>query len=154
MSYVVTPLLDKTDTKTRLRQHALLMLGVASALAGISLTINGALKDLPRTLITGMVLIIVGIALHFLAARAIQVFETSYKGHPVRFNNSPLTAERLFIDGQQVARGGFGFAMRLEGTIPAGDGAGDKIVATSVAGFTRFRCRIEAQTATETSKRR
>lgn len=147
MTHLVTPLLDETDTRMRIRQHALLMLGVASALAGISLTINGALKDVPRTLITGIVLIVIGVALHFLAARSIQRFETSYKGHSVRFTNSPLTAERLFIDGQQVARGGFGFLMRLEGKIPAGEGAGDKIVATSEARLTHFRCRIEAQAA-------
>jgi hypothetical protein len=147
MSYQVTPLLDETDTKTRVRQHALLMLGVAASLAGVSLTINGALTDVPRTLITGLVLLLLGIALHFVAARTIQLFETSYKGHRVRFTNNPLTAERLFIDGQQVARGGFGFVMRLEGMIPAGDGAGDKIIATSEARLTHFRCRIEAQAA-------
>lgn len=148
MSYVVTPLLDQTDRSARLRQHALLILGVGFALAGISFAIQGAFKDLPRTLTVGLVLLVIGIALHFLAARTIQLFETAYKGHRIRFTNNPLTAERLYIDEALVARGGFGFTMRLEAAIPSGHGGGDRIVVTSVAGFTSFRCRIEAQRST------
>jgi len=149
MRYVVTYLLDETDRSTRLRQHALLLLGVGFSVAGITLIISGTVKGLPRTLTTGIVLLVIGIALHFLAARTVQLFETDYKGHRIRFTNNPLTAERLYIDDALVARGGFGFVMRLEAMIPSGQNEGDRIVATSEARFTSFRCRIEAQTSAE-----
>jgi hypothetical protein len=72
------------------------------------------------------------------------VWTVDYKGHQIRFDNYPCLAERLFIDGTQVARGGFGVAMVLRGRIPGGDGAGDEIVAASSAGVRRFSCRITA----------
>lgn len=145
MSQLTTPLLDATDTRQRVRQHILLLVGTADVLLGVAFLLRGALGQGPVVLIVGLALLLPGIAVFVMASRTLQQFETTYKGHRIRFTNSPLTAERLYIDERQVDRGGFGLTMHLEGTIPSGDGAGDTIVATSTAGFTSFRCRIEAR---------
>jgi hypothetical protein len=91
------------------------------------------------TAVVGVVLIVVSL-LHAVS------WEVSYKGHRIRFQNHPCLAERLFIDGLLVDRGGFGVMMTLRGTIQGGDGAGDRITATSRAGLWSFSCRIVAET--------
>jgi hypothetical protein len=144
MSYTMTPLLDETDTRVRARQFVFLLFGSAATIAGMSLTIRGALGNVPRELIGGLVVMLAGVALFVVAGRYVQLFETSYKDHRIRFTNCPYTGERLYIDDKLVARGGLGFVLRLEGPIPSGGGAGDRIVATSEAGLQRFRVRIEA----------
>lgn len=74
-------------------------------------------------------------------------WDVTYKGHRIRFQNYPCLAERLFIDGIVVDRGGIGIVMTLHGTIQGGDGAGDRIMALSYAGFSKFSCRIVAEPA-------
>jgi hypothetical protein len=89
---------------------------------------------------------IVGVALVVGSLLHVVSWEVTYKGHTIRFQNHPCLAERLFIDGVLVDRGGFGITMTLRGTIQGGDGAGDRITATSVAGLWSFSCRIVAET--------
>jgi len=90
------------------------------------------------------VAVVVGVAL-ILASLACPISWTVlYKGHQIRFDNYPCIAERLFIDGVLVDRGGFGVVMTLRGRIAGGDGGGEQIVATSRAGLVAFTCRIVA----------
>lgn len=70
-----------------------------------------------------------------------------YKGHQIRFENDPFRGEALFIDGAPCGRGKMGISNTLSGVIASGNGAGDRIVAESEAGFLAFRCRITADTA-------
>lgn len=49
--------------------------------------------------------------------------------------------------GPPVVRGGLGVRFTLAGTIERGEGAGDRIVATSEARLTTFHCRIVAEPA-------
>ncbi|MCI0724960.1 MAG: hypothetical protein L0338_39250, partial [Acidobacteria bacterium] len=67
-------------------------------------------------------------------------WEVPYKGHTIRFENHPWNGERLYIDGELVARGGLGIRMVMQATLKSGDGAGDSIEAVSVAGLFGFRC--------------
>jgi hypothetical protein len=90
---------------------------------------------------------IAGVALIVLPLRHVIGWDVSYKGHAIRFENDPCSAERLLIDGQLVDRGGVGLHLELSGTITSGAGAGDVIMATSHAGLPTFHCRIVALSA-------
>jgi hypothetical protein len=89
---------------------------------------------------------VVGVVLVVAALLYAVSWEVSYKGHRILFRNHPCLAERLYIDGVLVDRGGLGVTMTLRGTIQSGDGAGDRITATSIAGLWSFSCRIVAET--------
>ena len=128
-------LLEATDTIRRGLQHGALLGGfILLALGGSS-----ALHS-PAALNIGMIGL--GVGLIALAAVVKQIWELEYKGHRIRFENSAIWAEKLFIDGELVARGGFGYRMELRGDIKRGDGMGDQIIARSGAGLLRFKCRI------------
>ena len=71
-----------------------------------------------------------------------QRWELEYKGHHVRFENSPLTGERLYLDGGLVSRGGVGMKMELRAPIRVGDGAGEEIMALVDVGILHIRLRI------------
>jgi hypothetical protein len=92
----------------------------------------------------GWAAVAVGLGLVVLAGAVRQRWEIAYKGHRVRFENGALTAERLYIDDELAARGGFGFRMEMRGMIRTSDGVGDQIMVLSEAGLFRFRCRIIA----------
>src|SRR5262249_18818092 len=78
-------------------------------------------------------------------------WETPYKGRTLRFENSLLTAESLFVDGVRIARGLFVFGIRLgfrreiRGTVPDGPGAGDEIRAKATRGIGFYRCEMYAR---------
>lgn len=145
MSYVVTPLLDETDTSQRVRQHALILGGIVDMFLGLALA-TGMVSYNPVVRIGGVAIIAGGVALVLLASRIRQRWEVEHEGHHIRFENDPIFGEKLFIDEHLVARGGLGFSKRLEGDVRSGAGAGDRIVALSEARVTSFRCRIEAHT--------
>lgn len=146
MSYVVTPLLDETDTGQRMRQHVLIFGGILDMVIGLALA-SGMVSYNPVVRVAGVAVIAGGVAMVLLASRIRQRWQVGYEGHRIRFENDPIFGERLFIDDHLVARGGLGFSRRLEGDIQSGPAAGDRIVALAEARFTSFRCRIEAHTA-------
>ncbi|MCA9260672.1 MAG: hypothetical protein KDA61_15775, partial [Planctomycetales bacterium] len=74
-----------------------------------------------------------------------QVFETTYKGHTIRLDNTSLWAERLYLDDGLVRKGGFGSKMEFRFPIKAGDGLGDEIVVWFDAQSTSCRCRIQVE---------
>lgn len=59
--------------------------------------------------------------------------------HQIR--KQPITAQKLYLDGGPVARGGVGMKMELRAPIRAGEGVGRGIVALVDAGFREFRLR-------------
>jgi hypothetical protein len=142
VSYVVTPLLDETDTRQRARQHILILAGLVDMFIGVALAV-GIVTYNPLVRIAGVAVVAGGVAVVLLASRVRQRWEVEYRGHTIRFENDPIFGEKLFIDDHLVARGGLGFSKRLEGDIPSGP-AGHRIVALSEARLASFRCRIEA----------
>jgi hypothetical protein len=68
-----------------------------------------------------------------------------YKGRAVRVELSALGSERLTVDGARVAGCGWGFTFQeLQGTVPAGPGAGDKLRVLGQYGFLTPTCRLFA----------
>ena len=134
-------LLAATDTKRRLLQHGAMLGGVALLVAA------GVLVNMPDSLSVTLAAILLGLVLFIVAAGIKQRWEVSHKGHPIRFENNPILGEKLFIDGELVARGKLGYRSETRGDIKAGDGVGDQIIARSEAGFLDFRCRITVEPA-------
>jgi serine/threonine protein kinase len=134
-------LLDQTDQVRRTTQNLGLLTGAFLLLVGIIVMIST--YPSPWSWLGGACLGVAAVA--FLTAGSQkQRWETVYKNHRIVFENSVLAAERLFIDDVAVSRGGFGRRMELQGVIPAGEGAGDRIVAWTEAGFTIYRLRLFA----------
>jgi hypothetical protein len=135
-------LLDETDTRRRILQHALILDGL------LLLLIAGALiKTTDNLMLPGGIVLTVGLVSLLLAFFIKQRWTVPYKGHVIRFENDALRGERLFIDDDLVAKGGLGVRMVLQGSIKQGAGTGDRITAVSEAGLLRFRCRITATPA-------
>lgn len=132
-------LLDVTDTTRRRWQHGLVVAGV-----GVLLFAKAAAdRGLPMLVL----LMLAGFALFGIAATIKQRWSVSYKGHDVRYENNPLSGERLFIDTQPTAKGKLGYRSEMRSVIANGDGAGDTIVVHTEAGLFAFRCRITARPA-------
>lgn len=85
------------------------------------------------------------VALLTLTAGVKQRWDTEYKEHYIRFENSPVFAESLYLDGGLVARGGVGQKMELRAPIRVGEGTGSEIVALVDARFLSFRLRLFVQ---------
>ena len=135
-----TVLLDTHETRRRLLQNALPMLGGALILAGIAIMVPPV-----RATGQGMVGLVLGVALLAWSPRVLVRWDLQYKGHAIRFENSVLFGERLYIDGVRITKGMLGYRKTLQGVIRDGDGAGDRITAESEAGLTIFRLRILAE---------
>lgn len=145
MSYLVTQLLDETDTGQRAKQHMLILAGLLDMFLGVALAV-GMVSYSPIVRVAGLAIIAGGVFMVLLASRIRQRWEVEYRGHKIRFENEPIFGEKLFIDDRLAARGGLGFSRRLEGDIQSGPAAGERIVALSDARLTSFRCRIEVHT--------
>jgi hypothetical protein len=135
-----TLLLEVADTRQRPIQTIVPMAGVLLGAAGVAMWVRAGGGPSVRAVSST----VIGIALIAASLRSVIAWDVTYKGHVIRFQNDPCFAERLFIDGQLVARGGVGLLMVLSGTIPSGEGAGETIRATSRAGLVSFSCRIVA----------
>jgi len=144
-SAVVTELLDATDTVQRFRQNALLLASMLLVLASVAMVTTGVLSHQSSLVGPGLGSLALAALFLRLASRAMQRWELTHKGHRIRFENSALFGEKLFIDDVRVATGGFGWNLRLQGVISSGDGAGEQIVACVEARISSFRCRIEAR---------
>jgi hypothetical protein len=135
-----TLLLEAADSRRRLIQTLLPITGTLLGAAGVAMWVRaggGPSVIAFSSTVVGIVLIVVSL-------RTVIAWDVSYKGHAIRFQNDPCSGERLYIDGQLVARGGVGLVMVLSGTIPSGEGAGETIRADSRAGVLSFSCRIAA----------
>src|SRR5262245_18812981 len=85
---------------------------------------------------------VIGLALIALGGFERQRWDVPYKDRTIRFENSPFTGERLYVDGVRIAKSCFGGLRELRGTIPDGPGAGDEVQALCEAGLFYFKCRI------------
>jgi hypothetical protein len=133
-------LLDASDSRRRLLQQGLPLAGAGLLLCGIGVLVSSA----GRGWLVGGVLITLGVLAVAAAPALLVSWEVDYKGHRIRFENSPVFGERLFIDGERISDGPLGYAKTLRGVIRSGDGAGERITAQSTAGLFQFRCRIVA----------
>lgn len=71
-----------------------------------------------------------------------KVWNTTYKGHPIRIENGWFSGERLIVDGEtQDEQRGFAFRSQLTGRIRSGDGEGEPI-RVSLGGWLAISCHI------------
>lgn len=139
-------ILDVTDKRTRLRQLLSMMaVGVLTG-SGVALLILDA-----GPTAAGWLTIASALALTAFTATVKQRWDTEYKGHHIRFENSPVLAESLYLDGGLVARGGVGRKMELRAPIRAGEDAGTEIVALVDARSLSFRLRLFVQSPNQAS---
>ncbi len=130
-------LLEATDRRKRLLQHGALLAGTALGLPGIALgAFEPALFPLGMAMLGGAIILLV---VSFLIR---QRWTVTYCGHEIRFENSVIVFQSLWIDGVLAARGGFGFRIELRAIIPRGEGAGEEVVVLAEPGLFAFHCRI------------
>lgn len=134
-------LLEASNTGRRLLQQGLALVGAGLLVSGIVVLATG--HGVARGL--GLSAMVVGAGLLVAASLVLVRFEVDYAGHPIRFENSVVFGERLVIDGERVTGGALGYRKVLEGTIRKGSRAGTRIRAESVAGLTRFRCKLTVE---------
>jgi hypothetical protein len=133
----VKKLLDVTDRRTRLLQFALM------GGSGVLVAMGVSLLRVDRFPMAFAIAMMVGAGLLFVVTAGIkQRWEIEYRGHRVRFENSPVFGERLFLDAGLVAKGGVGMKMEMRAPIRVGEGAGEVIVALVDAGLRDFRLRL------------
>ena len=130
-------LLDAVDRRARFLQNGLAFGG--SAL----LVVSAALIRRHGVAANGLIVLAAGIVAIVAGLFPRQRWHVEYRGHRIRFENGPTTAEQLFVDDQLVGHGGFGVERRMETTLLEGD----RIVAISHAGLFSFGGRILAYPA-------
>lgn len=129
-----------TDRRTRLRQQLSIIVSGVLIGSGVSFLFSNAGPE-----VAGWLTIASALALIAFTATIKQRWETEYKGHQIRFENSPVLAESLYLDGGLVARGGVGRKMELRAPIRAGEDTGGEIVALVDAKTWSFRLRLFVQ---------
>lgn len=130
-------ILDVTDSRIRPLQG--LCLAISGGLTGLAASIG---MNSGGSLIPAIVAGVVGLGLLVVAASIKQRWEILYRGHKIRFENSPVMAERLYLDDGLVARGGLGSKMEMRAPIRVGEGVGEEVMALSDAGMLKVRLRI------------
>lgn len=132
-----TVLLDAVDRRVRALQHVTILLGIFLLFTGGAIAMRQGAG--PRALAAlGAGLVVIASAMF-----ARQRWEVEYRGHRIRFENGPTTAEQLFVDGRLVGRGGFGRVRTIATVLPSGE----RITAVSRADLLSFGCRIVARAA-------
>jgi hypothetical protein len=136
-----TLLLDAHETGRRLLQNGLPLLGGALLLAGVAVMVAPT-----HAYGQGITALVLGFGLLLWCPTVLLRWDVEYKGHAIRFENSVVFGERLYIDGTRITKGPLGYRKTLQGAIRGGDGDGERITAESEAGLTIFRVRIVADT--------
>ncbi|MFL5328217.1 MAG: serine/threonine-protein kinase [Gemmataceae bacterium] len=86
-----------------------------------------------------------------------QHWETIYKGHRIIFEGGMTGISawlrgtpvlRLYMDGRCVAQSGWHRCIELDGTVPSGEGTGDRIIACPDVGFSYLHLRLFAEVTT------
>ncbi len=135
-------ILDVTDRRIRRLQLAAV---AGSAMLSSVGFISFRSANVPTAV--AAVALLAGVAGFMIAGSIRQRWEIGYRGHQIRFENSPLTGERLFLDGGMVSRGGVGMKMELRAPIRVGEGAGEEIMALVDAGIFTLRLRVYVEGA-------
>ena len=133
-------LIDVTDRETRRTQQA--SAAAASALAAVGAVL---LIEEVGPAVAAWAALASAAALLVLTAGIRQRWEVEYKGHRIRFENSAVLAERMYLDEGLVARGGLGTKTELRAPIRVGEGAGETLVALVDARLLSFRLRLFAE---------
>src|SRR5262249_55116065 len=89
-------LLDATDQFKRLLQHGLALLALAFVLLGVV-----AFFSLGGNVLAAGAMVVGGVVLIFACILVRQKWIAPYKGRFIRFENSAITGEKLFVDGQK-----------------------------------------------------
>ncbi|MCC5865004.1 MAG: hypothetical protein JJU31_07815 [Wenzhouxiangella sp.] len=135
-------ILDVSDRRVRRLQLAAIFTSMALVtIAGFLLTF--AVAPLWMTVLA----MLIGMTGLFVAGGIRQRWELDYKGHQIRFENSPITGERLYLDGGLVSRGGVGNKMELRAPIRVGDGAGEELMALVDASLLQIQLRLYVEGA-------
>lgn len=134
-------LVDVTDRKTRPLQQVLMAACGLLVGAGYGIFHSGNYPPAVPAVIAGA-----GLVLLVVTARIKQRWEIDYRGHRIRLENSPVTAERLYLDEGLVAKGGVGKKTELRAPIRVGEAAGETIVALADSGIRDFRLRLFVET--------
>jgi hypothetical protein len=137
-----TVLLDTHETRRRVFQNLLPLAGMGLILAGSAVIIGPVQAHLQGSVAVGL-----GLALIAWAPRVLVRWALQYKGHTIRFENSVVFGERLYIDDTRITSGIFGYRKTLQGIIRTGEGKGDRVTAESEAGLTIFKIRILVEPA-------
>ncbi len=133
-------LLEANDSIKRIIQHGILFIALPLIVTGFLLPIIH-----PDRLLFGLILGLMGCILIYLVSQIKQQWSVNYLEHEVRFENSCITGESLFIDNVRIARGGVGLRGELRGAIPEGEGKGKEIVAYAETGLLSVHCRITVE---------
>ena len=133
-------LLDATERSRRLLQQVGPMIGGGLLTIGLSalLVVQGPARLL------GALGALLGFGFFAWGFKLLVRWDVPYKGHLIRFQNSVVFGERLYIDEDRFQDDTAGPVKILSGAITTGEGVGDRITASSVAGIFGFKCRIEA----------
>ncbi len=91
-----------------------------------------------------VLLVLAALVILLLASRLKRHWDVSYRGHRIRFETNCLLGERLWIDGERVARCMLGRSRELRGLIRHGEAAGAEVMVLIDSGLGHFRCRIFA----------
>jgi regulation of enolase protein 1 (concanavalin A-like superfamily) len=150
---VWTQVFEGTDYRRRLIQLALLFATSLPALLIILAASRGSIVILPGEAVGAIVVLIAAGVFHVLwsigfliaSVRVKNRWRVSYKGRMLELEFTVFGSERLYLDGELLARCGAGFAFQeLQAAIPAGPGAGDKIRVLGHFGFFTPTCRLYA----------
>jgi serine/threonine-protein kinase len=130
-------LLEGSDRAKRLLQHGGLLIVFPLGCTGVLMVFFN-----PHLLWLGFGLLAAAFVFGYGVSRIKQRWTVTYRGHPIRFENSCITGESLFIDNVRVARGGVGLRNEIRAVIPRGEAAGEEIVVLAESGLFSFHCRI------------
>src|SRR6185503_8887696 len=105
MSASPVTLLDASDTRRRLLQQGLPLAGAGLLLCGIGILASSG----GRAWVAGSALVALGVLAVGAAPLVLVSWDLDYKGHRIRFENSPVFGERLYIDGERISQGALGY---------------------------------------------
>ncbi|MFY9253441.1 MAG: serine/threonine-protein kinase [Fuerstiella sp.] len=145
-------LLDVTETRYRTLHHVTFIAANLLVLVAIvvALVSGRAFAAIPAgLLLAAIVTMIVSVQL-----KKQLVWEVTYKGHLIRFDNGGMLAEKLYLDDGLVQKGGFGTKMEIRTKIKAGEGLGDEIIVWFTAAFRYCRCRIDVEERVQVTPRK
>jgi serine/threonine protein kinase len=135
-------LLDATDRRQRLTQHAGALAGLGVLALGALIILFSVANRAGEGVVFGVIMVVIGAFGCLIVSRVKQRWQVRHCGHTIRVENGWFRGEALYVDGVLVARGGLGTRTELRGVIRQGDGVGDEIMVLCEPRLLSFRCRI------------
>ncbi len=149
---VWTQIFEGTDYRRRLIQYALLfttslpaLLIIFAASRGTVIQPDEAVPAIAMLIAAGIFHVLWSIGFLIASMRVKNRWTVAYKGRTLRLEFTVFGSEKLYLDGELLARCSPGFTFQeLQAAIPAGPGAGDKIRVLGQFGFLTPICRLYA----------